>query len=87
MEIYSKIISELDSCSSKDKALSVSNFFKTGKNQYSEKDIFIGVNVPEQRKISKKYHKKISFLELEKLLQSNIHEHRFISLLMLIEKF
>ncbi|SEG20802.1 3-methyladenine DNA glycosylase AlkD [Halpernia humi] len=70
-----------------EKAAFFPKFFKTGKGEYGEGDEFIGVTVPEQRKIAKEYYKKISILELEELLSSKIHEHRLCALFMLISKY
>ncbi len=57
-------------------------FFKTGKGEYGEGDIFIGVPVPEIRRIVKKYY-DIPFKELQKLLENKIHEYRFAGLVIL----
>lgn len=62
-------------------------FFKAGKGEYAEGDQFIGVTVPDQRKVAKEYWNKISLTELKKLLSSKIHEHRHTALLMLVTKF
>ncbi len=61
-------------------------FFKTGIGQYGEGDIFLGITVPNQRKVAKKY-KDLSLIETEKLLKSNIHEERLVSLFILVYKF
>lgn len=62
-------------------------FFKAGKGEYAEGDQFIGVIVPDQRKIAKEYFGKISLKELAELLSSKIHEHRHCALLMLVSKY
>ena len=69
-----------------DKARILSSFFKTAKGEYGEGDVFVGVAVPELRKIAKKY-KSISLVEVKKLLESKIHEDRFTALAILCLKF
>ncbi len=62
-------------------------FFKTGKGEYAEGDMFIGVMMPEIRKVAKKYFKEISLKEIQELLNSKIHEERMCALVMLVEKY
>ncbi|MFA5997031.1 MAG: DNA alkylation repair protein [Candidatus Paceibacterota bacterium] len=71
---------------SKKKAKASAWFFKTGKGQYGHGDVFIGVTVPEQRNIAKKYF-DIPFLEVTKLLESKYHECRLTALLILVHQY
>ncbi len=83
---YQNIIKALEKLASPKKAQKSAYFFKTGPGEYGEGDIFIGLTVPEQRIIAKEY-KNIKFGEVQKLLHSPIHEHRFTALLILILQF
>jgi 3-methyladenine DNA glycosylase AlkD len=68
------------------KAKISASFFKTGKGEYGEGDVFLGVTMPEVRSVVKKYlHLPLEDIKL--LLQSKIHEHRLTGLLLLVEKF
>ena len=68
------------------KAKILQGFFKTGKGEYGEGDVFLGITVPIQRKIAKEF-KEIDYKEIQELIESKIHEKRLIGILILIEKF
>jgi 3-methyladenine DNA glycosylase AlkD len=77
---------QLQEVSSEKKAKASSWFFKTGEGQYGHGDKFIGVTVPEQRKIAKKFP-DLTLVDLEKLLESDIHEERLTALFILVGKY
>lgn len=62
------------------------SFFKTGKGEYGEGDKFIGLSVPENRNIAKRYY-DVDFDTIDKMLQNEIHEFRLSGFLALVEKF
>ena len=68
-------------------AKNLQRFFKTGKGQYGEGDFFLGVKVPEQRKIAKEASERILINGISELLSSKIHEERLIALFLLIGKY
>lgn len=78
---------ELKQAGKKEKAALLARFFKTGKGQYGEGDIFLGIMVPVQRAIAKKYYENASLEEIEQLLHSRFHECRLTALFILIEKY
>tara|TARA_Y100000310_G_scaffold345753_1_gene469290 strand:- start:7758 stop:8462 length:705 start_codon:yes stop_codon:yes gene_type:complete len=86
MNKVDKIMEELQDYASEEKAAVYRRFFKTGKGEYGEGDKFIGLTVPEQRKIAQKYV-DVSFDDVKKLLKSEIHEHRLTGFFILVYKF
>lgn len=79
---------------SAEKAQILARFFKTGKGEYGEGDRFIGVVVPDQRKIVRRYFADRSIISLSKtlstvreLLRSKFHEERLTALLILVEQY
>ena len=80
-----KLIKELDRLGDKKQAESLKKFFKTGKGQYGEGDIFLGIKVPVQRKVCSKYDFELK--DIQQLLNSKIHEHRLCGLFSLISKY
>ena len=59
--------------------------FKTGPGEYGEHDQFVGLRVPDIRKIAKKY-KDTELAEVKKLFLSPYHEHRLCAALILTYK-
>ncbi len=81
-----KIQRELRSRADKRKAAILQRFFKTGPGEYGAGDIFLGLPVPLQRQIAKKYS-HLSRLCLRPLLKSKIHEFRLVALLILTAQY
>jgi len=77
---------ELKQKANPQKARLLQGFFKTGKGEYGEGDIFLGIIVPESRKIAIKY-KNLPLKEVEELFKSKIHEERLIALLLLVHNY
>jgi len=78
---------ELELHANKERAKTLSRFFKTGKGEYGEGDIFLGVQAPDSKKIAQKYFKEITPKAIQLLLSSKIHEHRSVALGMLKKKY
>jgi hypothetical protein len=80
------IIDELQLLSTDEKLNILPRFFKTGKGEYGEGDKFLGVSVPDVRKVAKN-HKNATINELTEMMQSEWHEVRLCSLLIMVEQF
>lgn len=69
--------------SSAEKAVHLSRFFKVGPGQYGEGDLFLGVSVPDIRKVAKE-NMSLPLEEIDVLLSSPWHEVRLCALLISI---
>lgn len=86
MSIISRLHAELQHMADKEKALILSGFFKTGVGEYGEGDQFLGIKVPDLRKVAKRFC-ALNLVDLKKLLYSKIHEERMIALLILLSQY
>ncbi len=87
MKILGKVRRDLRRAARADKARVLARFFKTGPGEYGEGDRFIGVAVPDIRRVVKRYAESVALVEILKLLRSAIHEDRLCALLMLVRKY
>ncbi|MCC7196816.1 DNA alkylation repair protein [Candidatus Peregrinibacteria bacterium] len=70
----------------KNKGEFLARFFKTGKGQYSEGDVFLGITVPAQRKVVAEF-RALPLDEVGVLLASKYHEFRLTALLILVWQY
>ena len=80
------LIESLQQLADKEKATFLQRFFKTGKGQYAEGDVFWGIKVPETRQIAKAY-RNLPFSEIKKVVENPVHEVRLCGLIILVEQF
>lgn len=81
-----QIIAELKALGNSEKQEVLSRFFKTGKGEYGEGDLFMGITMPQVRSVAKK-HKTMALSDVAKLLMSPWHEVRQCALFILILQF
>ncbi len=86
MSGYDQIIADFKEQADPEHASRLQGFFKTGKGEYGEGDVFLGLRVPQQRKLAKKY-KELPIPDVLRLLKSGIHEHRLTSMFILTHQF
>jgi len=80
------VLQELLSVANPEKAKFLQGFFKTGKGQYAEGDVMLGIVVPLTRDIVKR-SPDLPFNEIQILLDSKYHEARLAGLLFLVKQF
>jgi 3-methyladenine DNA glycosylase AlkD len=80
------LLRDLEAVADERKAANLAWFFKTGKGEYGEGDVFLGITVPMSRKIALKYC-HLPLADIAKLLASPIHEHRFAALEIIVAQY
>ena len=81
-----QVIAHMESLADEQQARHLMRFFKTGKGDYGEGDRFLGIKVPETRRVVARC-KRLPLIEVEKLLASPWHEVRLCGLLALVAQF
>ncbi len=70
MSAIENITNELQTLGSTEKAAHLSRFFKTGKGQYGENDRFLGVTVPQTRRVAMA-HAGVNLADLQLLFKQH----------------
>jgi 3-methyladenine DNA glycosylase AlkD len=82
----SQIKKQLQQMADNAHATQLQRFFKTGPGEYGHGDRFLGIRVPKLRSVAKA-HRKIDLSHVTTLLQTNVHEHRMVALLILTYRY
>ena len=80
------IVRDLKGHADPEDAAFLQRFFKTGPGEYGEGDVFLGIRVPQTRRLAKAY-RDTSPTQLGKLLESRYHEARLLALLIMVDRF
>ena len=70
-----------------ERAIQTARFFKTGKGEYGEGDVFIGLSNPQVQALVKEHWKYTNMANVQELINDKIHELRFAALLVLVAQF
>lgn len=87
MRACESVLQEMIELKNDKQKIVLQRFFKTGKGQYGEGDVFLGIKVPQTRIVAKQYWQKCTFNDLDTLIQSPYHEVRLVALLILVQLF
>lgn len=77
---------ELRSLATAENKQATQRFFKMGSGAYAASDQFLGVMVPQQRKLARLYQ-DLPLSEIQLLLDSKFHEERLTALFILVRQF
>jgi len=82
-----RIVDELATFANPLKVTDSMRFFKTGEGDYGEGDCFLGIKVPDTRKVVKRHFAHLTHDQIEPFLGSSYHEHRLFALLVLVAQY
>jgi 3-methyladenine DNA glycosylase AlkD len=77
---------QLQALADPQQAVNLQRFFKTGPGDYGEGDRFLGLRVPQIRKLVKEFG-ATPIREIQQLLHSTVHEERLLALLLMVQRF
>lgn len=80
------IEAELAGLADRGHAAGLQRFLKTGPGEYGEGDVFIGIRVGPLRRVARA-HRDADPATCRRLLASEVHEHRFVALAILRDRF
>lgn len=84
--MLNELVNDIEAIKNPERAAIMQRFFRTGKDQYGEGDIFYGLSVPQQRELAKKY-KNLPLPDIKRLLTSPTHEKRLIAVFILVTQY
>ena len=87
MDIIEEIKEKINTYVDEERAAVSPRYFQAFEGGYGEGDQFIGVAVPNLRKVARSYYRHIEITDVERLLKEPIHEYRFTALCILVYKF
>lgn len=82
----SEVRRALAALGSAERATAAARYFKTGKGEYGEGDVFLGVPVPQQRKVARAFA-ALPLPDVRALLKSKRHEERLTALMILVRQY
>lgn len=81
-----EVSQELKALANPELAAFQQRYFKTGKGEYGEGDVFLGLKVPQVRAVAKKY-KSLDLAQIDVLARGKYHEERFAGLAILVLQY
>jgi len=85
-KMIEKLKKEINALANPERAEHSKYYFKTGKGEYGEGQVFLGLTMPQQREVAKKY-KDLPLEQVQELIESKIHTYRMIALVILTIKY